>query len=63
MGERKRTSVIAALKHGRAGYGCDIAEEYVDIAWERVHLLRAGLLKTRPMGKPVYDPGKPNGGH
>lgn len=57
------SSVIAAVKNGRSGYGCDISKEYVDLAWERVHLLRAGLLKTRPMGKPVYDPSLPNGGH
>lgn len=57
------SSVIAALMRGRNGYGCDIVEEYVDIAWERIHALEKGLLKTRPMGKPVYDPTKPNGGH
>ena len=57
------SSVVAAVKHGRTGYGCDISQEYVDVAWERLHLLRAGLLKTRPMGKPVYDPSLPNGGH
>jgi adenine-specific DNA-methyltransferase len=26
------SSVIAAVKHGRVGYGCDVAKEYVDIA-------------------------------
>ncbi len=57
------SSVIAAVKNDRAGYGCDTDKSYVDIAWERVHLMRAGLLQTRPMGKPVYDPAKPNGGH
>jgi adenine-specific DNA-methyltransferase len=57
------SSVIAAIKNGRNGYGCDISEEYVNIAWERLHMLRAGMLKTRPMGKPVYDPSKPRGGH
>lgn len=57
------SSVVAALKNGRAGYGCDTDALYVDTAWERVHLLRAGLLKTRPMGKPVYDPNLPSGGH
>ncbi|MEX0815084.1 MAG: site-specific DNA-methyltransferase [Dongiaceae bacterium] len=57
------TAVIAAAKNNRVGYGCDIAREYVDIAWERVRLLRAGRLRTRPMGKPVYDPSLPNGGH
>jgi adenine-specific DNA-methyltransferase len=57
------SSVIAAIKNGRTGYGCDVSQEYVDVAWERVHLLRAGMLKTRPMGKPVYDPSLPRGGH
>lgn len=45
------------------GYGCDIVEDYVHIAWERVRALQAGTLRTRPMGKPVYDPSKRNGGH
>ena len=57
------SSVIAALIHGRNGYGCDTVAEYVDIAWQRVRALNAGALRTRPMGKPVYDPSKPNGGH
>jgi adenine-specific DNA-methyltransferase len=57
------SSVVAAVKNGRSGYGCDTEQRYVDIAWERVHLARAGLLQTRPMGKPVYDPRLPNGGH
>lgn len=56
------SSVVAALKHDRRGYGCDVAQEYVDIAWERVHQLRAGRLRTRPMDRPVYDPKKPYGG-
>ena len=54
--------VIAALKHGRIGYGCDIVKEYVDIAWHRVGALHAGSLRTRPMDRPVYDPAKPYGG-
>ena len=57
------STVVAALKHSRRGYGCDIASEYVDIAKSRVQALRDGTLRTRPMGKPVYDPTKPNGGH
>lgn len=57
------SSVVAALKHERVGYGCDVVKEYVDIAWQRVHDLRAGNLKTRPMNKPVYDPSLPRGGH
>lgn len=57
------SSVVAALMHDRVAYGCDIVPEYVDIAWERVEGLYAGTLRTRPMGKPIYDPSLPNGGH
>lgn len=57
------STVVGALMHDRIGYGCDVVQEYVDIAWERVHQLRAGTLETRPMHKPVYDPTKPYGGH
>ena len=57
------SSVIAAEMHGRAGYGCDTNAEYVSIARERLDQLADGTLRTRPMGKPVYDPNLPNGGH
>lgn len=57
------TTVIAAIKHGRVGYGCDVVRDYIDIAWERIHALRAGVLRTRELGKPVYDPELPYGGH
>jgi adenine-specific DNA-methyltransferase len=57
------TTVVGAVKHRRYGLGCDIIPAYVDTAWERIHLLRAGLLRMRPMDRPVYDPTKANGGH
>lgn len=57
------STVVAAAMHDRMGYGCDVVSDYVDIAWERVHSLRTGTLKTRPMNKPVYDPALPKGGH
>jgi adenine-specific DNA-methyltransferase len=57
------TTVVGAVRHARYGLGCDVVPEYVSIAWERLHLQRAGLLKTRPMNRPVYDPAKPYGGH
>lgn len=57
------SSLIAAEIHGRIGYGCDIVEEYVEIARNRMVSLNNGDLKTRPMEKPVYDPTKINGGH
>lgn len=56
------STLVAALMHGRAGYGCDVVQDYVDIAWERIRALRNGCLRTRPMGRPVYDPSLPNGG-
>lgn len=57
------STVVGAMMHDRIGYGCDVVQEYVDITWERIHQLRAGTLKTRPMNKPVYDPSLPYGGH
>ncbi|HYB90552.1 MAG TPA: site-specific DNA-methyltransferase [Candidatus Binataceae bacterium] len=56
------SSAIAAVKHGRSAYGCDIVQRYIDIAWDRLHALRAGALKTRPMDRPIYDPKLPGGG-
>lgn len=56
------STVVAAIKNNRIGLGCDTEQQYVDIAWDRVHALRAGTLKTRPMNRPVYDPSKPYGG-
>jgi adenine-specific DNA-methyltransferase len=57
------SAVVAALKHDRIGYGCDVVPEYVDVAWQRVRELAAGRLRVRQMGKPVYDPALPYGGH
>ena len=57
------STIIAAIKHGRDGFGCDIEQRYVDIAKQRVGALHDGTLKMREMGKPVYDPELPNGGH
>ena len=57
------SSIIAALMHGRMAYGCDVVPEYVDVARQRVREFYAGVLRTRPMGKPIYDPNQSNGGH
>jgi adenine-specific DNA-methyltransferase len=50
------SAIVAAVKHGRVGYGCDNVKAYVDQAWERIHALREGRLRTRPMERPIYDP-------
>lgn len=50
------SSALAALKHNRNAYGCDLVQDYIDIAQERVLELREGTLRTRPMNKPIYEP-------
>jgi adenine-specific DNA-methyltransferase len=50
------STAIAALMNDRNAYGCDVLQEYVDIAQERVEGFYAGTLRTRPMNKPIYDP-------
>jgi adenine-specific DNA-methyltransferase len=53
------TTTAAALKNNRKGMGCEIIEEYFDIAVERTKLAMENKLKTRPMNKPIYDPKNP----
>lgn len=50
------SSAIAALKNGRNAYGCDIDQDYIGIARDRVDQLLRGELRVRPMNKPVYEP-------
>jgi len=49
----------AAVKNKRRGMGCEIIEEYYNIAIERTKLALDRKLKTRPMNKPIYDPKNP----
>lgn len=55
------SSAVAALKNGRNAFGCDVMQEYVDVALDRVAQLEAGMLRTRAMNKPIYDPNGKNG--
>ncbi len=50
------TSIIAAVRHSRRGVGAEITPKYVELARSRIAQAIAGTLKTRPMGRPVYDP-------
>ncbi len=50
------STAIAALKNERNAFGCDVVQEYIDIALSRVEDLERGTLRTRPMNKPVYEP-------
>ena len=45
------SAVIAALKHGRKGYGCDAVSDYVKVAQKRIAALNAGVLRTPPDGQ------------
>ena len=49
----------AAVKNKRIGMGCEIIEEYYEIALKRTKLALNGNLRTRPMNKPIYDPKNP----
>jgi adenine-specific DNA-methyltransferase len=50
------TTAVAAVRHGRRTAGADTVRDYLDIARQRIELASLGLLKTRPMNKPVYEP-------
>lgn len=51
------TTIAAAILRQRRGAGAEIVEEYVRIAKERAMRAFEGTLRTRPMDRPVYDPG------
>lgn len=50
------STVIAALKNNRHAVMCEINKEYIEIAKNRIKELKNGTLKTRPIGKPIYEP-------
>jgi adenine-specific DNA-methyltransferase len=50
------TTAVAAVIHERRSAGADVVGEYLRIAAERVALASRGLLKTRPMDRPVHEP-------
>lgn len=50
------STAIGALRHGRQVVGAEIDPEYHSIGLERVQAELQGSLRTRPMGKPVYQP-------
>lgn len=52
------TSIVAALRYNRRGAGAEVCTPYVRLARERIRREMAGTLRTRPMHRPVYDPGK-----
>jgi len=52
------TTAVASVLRNRKVAGAEILNEYIEIANDRLEKLQRGKLKTRPMGKPVYDPNR-----
>jgi adenine-specific DNA-methyltransferase len=52
------SALVAALKHGRRAVGAELLHEYCKIAEDRINQSIGGILKSRPMHQPVYDPKK-----
>ena len=50
------SSLIAAIKNGRRGMVIDRDPQYIAITKERVTAFQNGLLKVRPLGKPIHKP-------
>ena len=55
------STAIGALRHGRRAIGAEVDREYHAIGCERIQAELNGSLRTRPMGKPVYQPPSNNG--
>jgi adenine-specific DNA-methyltransferase len=50
------STIIAAIRHERRGAGAEIVPDYVKVARDRIQQELRGILRTRPMNRPVYDP-------
>jgi len=50
------TTAVAAFRHGRRSAGADIEDRYLAIAGQRLQAEAAGTLRSRPIGKTVYQP-------
>lgn len=50
------STIIAAIRHGRKGAGAEIVPGYLEVTHDRIEKELQGILKTRPMDRPVYDP-------
>ena len=48
--------MIAGMKHDRRVMGSERDAEYREVARERIADFQAGVLKIRPIGKPVHQP-------
>lgn len=50
------SALVAAILHKRRAAGSDISADYVKIAATRVDEAAAGVIRTRPRHRPIYEP-------
>lgn len=50
------SAILAALRQGRRGIGCEKEDQYNQIAKQRIADFYAGNLPYRPLGRPVHQP-------
>ncbi len=50
------SAIVAAVLHGRRGVMAETVSAYVGIAHDRLDEAESGLLRTRPMSRPVHVP-------
>lgn len=50
------STVIGAIKHNRNALGIEKEDAYCKIARQRINELKEGLLKVRPINKPIHKP-------
>ena len=49
------STLFAAYKNKRNAVGIELYDKYIKIGKQRLELLKAGELVTRPIDKPIYD--------
>jgi len=52
------SAIIAAIKNDRNAVGMDKEEEYCKIAKKRIEDFKEGILRIRPINKPIHQPSK-----
>lgn len=46
---------VAAVVHDRVFWGCEVVDDYIEIAKDRLQQSINGTIKYRPFDKPIYD--------
>lgn len=50
------STLIAALKNDRIGWGTELVSDYIEIGKERIDKLQKDILITRPIYQKIYEP-------